>query len=170
MEIVAPLIGFDWTLVMFLVTFLVLFLVLKKFFFEKVRAFMDARAQKVQDQFDSAEAAEVQAREHLAEYKARLDGAELERQAVLKDSKAAANARAKDIIKEANEQADEIVDAARKKMEQERAKFAESMRDQVAMLAIFAAEKIIEKELKGSEHDLIIDNVLKENGGKAWKH
>ena len=164
MEIVAPLISFDWTLGMFVITFIVLYFIMKKFFFEKVRNFMDARTQKVIDQFDSAEAAERQAEEHLAEYKSKLKSAEKERYGVLKDAKSLADARAGQIIKEANEQAAEIVRQARNEMEQERALFDESMRDHVAMLAILAAEKIIEKELNEDEHMYLIDEVLKENG------
>ena len=163
MEIVAPLINVDWTLGMFVITFIVLYLIMKKFFFKKVRAFMDARTQKVIDQFDSAEAAERQAEEHLAEYKSKLKSAEIERRGVLKDAKSLADIRAEQIIKEANEQAEEIVKQARSEMEQERALFNESMRDHVAALAILAAEKIIEKELDEEEHMHLIDEVLKEN-------
>ena len=163
MEIVAPLISFDWTLGMFVITFIVLYLIMKKFFFEKVRKFMDARTQKVIDQFDSAEAAEKQAEEHLVEYKSKLKSAEIERRNALKDAKSLADVRAEQIIKEAKEQAGEIIKQARNEMEQERALFDESMRDHVAMLAILAAEKIIEKELDEEEHMHLIDEVLKEN-------
>ena len=171
MELVAPLISINWTLAMFVVTFLVLFFVMKKLFFEKLHNFMEARTQKVIDQFDSAEAAEKLAEEHLADYKAKLDGAELERRGVLKDAKALADTRAEQIIKEASERAEEIVDKARKEMEQERAMFAESMRDQVAMLAVYAAEKIISKELGQDDHILLIEEILREEGeGRAWNH
>ena len=170
MEIVAPLIGLDWTLGMFAVTFIVLFLILKKFLFERVYNFMQAREQKVKDQFDSAEAAEKQAEEHLTEYRAKLEDAETERRGLLKDAKSVADARAEQIIKDANDRAEEIVNQARKEMEQERIVFAESMKEQVAMLAIYAAEKIIEKELKESEHMLLIDGILKEGDIETWSH
>ena len=170
MEVVAPLISFNWTLGMFLITFVVLYLILKKLLFEKVRGFMQAREQKVKDQFDSAEAAEKQAEEHLAKYKSKLEGAEIERRGVLKDAKTLADARAEQIIKEANDRADEIVKQAQKEMDKERIVFAESMREQVSMLAIYAAEKIIEKELKPEDHMFLIDEILKEEDGMVWKH
>jgi len=169
MEIVAPLIGLNWTLVMVLVTFFVLYLILKKFFFEKVRDFMQAREQKVKDQFDNAEAANNLAEQHLAEYKEKLDGIEIERRGVLKDARTTAEERAHEIIREANERAAEIVRQAGLDAERERHKLAEEMRKEIAMLAIYAAEKIIDKELDEKEHMLIIDDIIKHEDGETWK-
>ena len=170
MEIVAPLIGFNWTLVMFLVTFLVLYLVVKKFFFEKIHDFMQAREQKVKDQFDSADAAEKRADELLATYEAKLDGIEAERDEALVEAKGIADRRAEQIIKEAHAKAEQIISQAEMQIERDRAYFAETMKNQVAMLAIYAAEKIIEKQLDEGEHATLIDDIIKKDGGKAWTH
>ena len=169
MEVVAPLIGLDWTLVMVLVTFLVLYLILKKFLFEKVHNFMQAREQKVKDQFDNAEAANNLAEQHLAEYKEKLDNIEIERRGVLKDARTTADQRAHEIIKEANERAAEIVRQAGFDAERERIKLAEEMRREIAMLALYAAEKIIEKELDDKEQMLLIDEIIEHNDGITWK-
>ena len=170
MEIVAPLIGLDWTLIMILATFLVLYLVVKKFFFEKIHNFMQAREQKVKDQFDNADAVEKRAEEHLAEYEAKLDGIEIERHESLKEAKDIADRRAEQIIKEAKTRAEQIVAQAETQIERERAHFAETMRNQVAMLAIYAAEKIIEKQLDEGEHAALIDDIIKKDDNKAWTH
>lgn len=169
-ELVAPLIGFDWTLVMVLVTFFVLYLIVKKFFFEKIHDFMEAREQKVRDQFDNAEAAEKTAEALLAEYNDKLEGIEIERRGVIKDAKSLAERRAEQIIAEANERAAQMIKQAETEIERERAVFAESMRDQVAMLAVFAAEKIIEKELDDKKQLSLIDGIISQDSGEAWKH
>ena len=169
-QLVAPLMSFDWTLVMVLVTFTVLYLVVKKFFFEKLHSFMEARAQKVQDQFDSAAEAERIAENHRAEYEDKLEGIESERRGVMKDAKSLAEKRAEQIIAEANEQAAQILKKAEQEVERERTVFAESMRDQVAMLAVYAAEKIIEKELDEKDQLSLIDGIIKQSDGEAWKH
>ena len=170
MEIIAPLIGVDWTLIMILATFLVLYLVVKKVFFEKIHDFMQAREQKVKDQFDNADAAEKLAGERLSEYESKLDGIETERHELLKEAKEIADRRGEQIIKEAHAQAEQIIKRAESEVERERALFAETMRDQVAMLAIYAAEKIIEKQLDESEHAALIDDIIKKDGNKAWTH
>ena len=38
------------------------------------------------------------------------------------------------------------------------------------MLAIFAAEKVIEKTLDEKEQLLIIDDIIKKDDGELWKH
>jgi F-type H+-transporting ATPase subunit b len=170
MEIVAPLVGFNWTLVMVLVTFLVLYIVVKKFFFEKIHDFMEAREQKVKDQFDNAEAAEKLAEEHLAGYKAKMEGVEIERRGVLKDAKTLADKRAEQIVNDARARAADIIRQAELDIERERALFAETMRDQVAMLAVYAAEKIIEKELDEQGQMALIDGIIKEGDAGIWTH
>jgi F-type H+-transporting ATPase subunit b len=170
MEIVAPLISFNWTLVMILVTFLVLYIIVKKFFFEKIHDFMQAREQKVIDQFDSAEAAEKLAQEHLAEYEDKLEGIEVERRGAIKEAKTLADKHAEQIIKDANARADQIIKQAEKEIERERALFAETMRENVAMLAVYAAEKIIEKQLDEKEQIALIDDIIKEDENKKWTH
>jgi len=169
-ELVAPLIGFDWTLVMVLVTFVVLYLILKHFFFEKVHDFMEARTKKVSDQFENAEAANALAEKYLADYKAKLDDIELERRGVLKEAKAIAEQRAQKVISEANERAAEIISQAEKEAVRERAMMEESLREQVAMLALYAAEKIIEKKLDEDEHLSLIDNIIRQDEGEVWKN
>ena len=169
MEIVAPLIGIDWTLGMVLVTFFVLYLILKKFFFEKIRDFMQAREQKVRDQFENAEAANDLAEKHLAEYKDKLENIEIERREVLKETRALADQRAQEIIKDADARAAEIIKKAEKDAEWEREKIAEEIREQVAMLAIYTAEKIIEKQLDEPNQMQLLDDILGQEGGEVWK-
>ena len=170
MEVVAPLISFNASLLMILITFVILYLIVKKFFFEKIHDFMEAREQKVKDQFASAEAAEKQAEEHLAEYETKLEGIETERRETLKDARANAEKRAQQIIEEANEKAAEIMKKAEIEIERERALFVETMRDQVAMLAVQAAEKIIEKHLDEKEHMTLIDEIIGDDQSKTWTH
>ena len=155
---------------MVLITFLILYLLVKKFFFEKIHNYMEARAQKVKDQFADAEAAEKLAEEHLLEYNSKLEGVEIERRGVLKDAKTLADKRAEQIIEEANTRAREIVQKAEKEIERERAVFAETMRDQVAMLAVLAAEKIIEQQLDESKHMTIIDDIISQEKDEKWTH
>ena len=170
MELVAPLISFNWTLVMVLITFFVVYLLVKKFFFEKIHNFMEAREQKVKDQFDSAENAEKLAEEHLNEYKEKLDGIETERIELVKDAKTIADQRAAQIIEEANVRAKEIIEQAEIRIERERELFVQTMRDQVAMLAVYAAEKIIEKQLDEQEQMSLIDDIIKQGKDEKWTH
>jgi len=165
-----PLIGFNGTFLMVLVSFGVLYFVVRKLFFEKVHNFMQAREQKVLDQFEDAENKEKEADAHLAEYSSKLENVESERRGILKDAKAVADKRASEIIKEAEEKAAGLLEQARKNIEREREEAALAMKDEVAMLAVFAAEQILKKKLDEKEGLAFVDEILKEDGAKEWIH
>ena len=154
---------------MVLITFLVLYLIVKKFFFEKIHDFMEAREQKVRDQFESAAAAERLAEEHLLEYNNKLDGIESERFDTIKSAKELADKRAQQIINEAEEKAQDMIRQAQIEIERERELFYETMKNQVAMLAIDAAEKIIEKQLDVNEQMSLVDGIIKQES-EQWTH
>lgn len=170
MELVTPLIGIDWTLPMVLISFVILYFILKKFFFEKVRNFMLEREQKVVDQFDDAQALNTIANERVKLYYDKLDEIEGERKSILKESKKVADQRASTIIEEAKERASVIIKQAEKDIEKERIAAMADMKDQVAMLALCAAEKIIEQKLDAKEQQHIIDDVINNVSVETWTH
>ncbi|MDR0357336.1 MAG: F0F1 ATP synthase subunit B [Clostridiales Family XIII bacterium] len=165
----APLITLNWTLLMVLVTFLILYLILKKYFFEKVRSFMLAREQKVKDSFDNAESVNRVAEERLADYNEQLANIEEERREILRAAKAQGEDSAREIVDEAERRASLMIAQAESEIERERLHAIETMREQIAILAIIAAEKIIEQKLDAAEQQSIIDNVIRQASERTWK-
>ncbi|GHU50640.1 ATP synthase subunit b [Clostridia bacterium] len=164
------LIEFGPTLLMNLVTLIVLFLILKKFFFEKVRAFMLAREQTIRDSFDNADHVNRQADDKLKEYNDLLLEIDAKSRDVIRESKQRADTRAEEIIAEADRKAKEMINQAERTIEREKLRAVEDMRDQIASLALLAAEKILEKELDIKSHGAIIDSVINQAGNTQWKH
>jgi F-type H+-transporting ATPase subunit b len=154
-------------MLMVLITFVVLYLILKRFFFEKVRTFMLAREQKVKDAFDNADAANRVAEERLSEYNARLADAEQERREILRQAKQEGDETAKEIVSDAEQRANKMITQAEKEIARERLRAIEGMREQISLLAIYAAEKIIEQKLDAAEQQVIIDGVIKQVGERA---
>jgi F-type H+-transporting ATPase subunit b len=167
---VRGLIDFGPTLLMNLVTLIVLYLILKKFFFEKVRDFVQAREQTVKDAFDNAEHVNKLADEKLREYNEQLSQIDAKSREAVKESKQRADARAQEIIEEAHRKAGELRAQADREIEKERLKSIGEMRDQIASLALYAAEKILEKELDATAHTAIIDSVIEQAENTGWKH
>jgi F-type H+-transporting ATPase subunit b len=167
---VRGLIDFGPTLLMNLVTLIVLYLILKKFFFEKVRDFVQAREQTVKDSFDNAEHVNKLADEKLQEYKEQLAQIDAKSREAVRESKQRADTRAQEILDEANRKASALITQAEKEIEREKLKAIGEMRDQIASLAVYAAEKILEKELDMTAHAVIIDSVIKQAGSSEWKH
>jgi F-type H+-transporting ATPase subunit b len=164
------LISFGPTLFMNIITLFVLYLILRKFFFEKVRNFIQGREQSVQDAFDNADHVNKLADEKLEEYNSRLAEIDARSREVLKESKQRADARAQEIIDEANRKSSEMLLQTQNQIEREQLKALDDMKDQIAALAIMAAEKILERELDHSGQAAIIDSIIARAGNSEWKH
>lgn len=164
------LIEFSWTLVMIWVTVLVLYLILKRFFFEKVRNFMLEREAAVRDSFDNAERVNLLAEEKLTDYKEQIANLEAEGREIIKNAKVRAEAQAKDITDEANRKASEMIVQAQREIDRERQKAVAEMKQQIAGLAIYAAEKIIERQLEASGHEEIIQGIIEQAGKAEWQN
>jgi F-type H+-transporting ATPase subunit b len=165
-----PLISFGPTLLMNLVTLVVLYLILKKFFFEKIRNFVQAREQTVKDTFDNAEHVNKLADEKLREYNEQLSLIDAKSRETVRESKLRADARAQEILEEANRKASDMIMQAEREIEREKLKAIGEMREQIASLAVYAAEKILEKELDAAAQAAIVDNVINQAENSGWKH
>jgi len=164
----SPLISFNWTFLLVLVSFLVLLLIMKKYFWDKLRNFMQAREQKVTDAFDNAEQVNKVADERLLELNDRLAAIDDEAKGILAESKRKADARATEIIESAQAEAEAMKEKARRDIEHEQAKAIEQLKQQLALLAVYAAEKIIEKQLDPAEQKEIVNGAIKEVGKSQW--
>jgi F-type H+-transporting ATPase subunit b len=131
---------------------------------------VQAREQTVKDSFDNAEHVNRLADEKLREYKEQLSDIDAKRRETIREGKERADARAQEILSAADRRAGEMIAQAEKEIEREKLKAIGEMRDQVASLAMYAAEKILEKELDANAHAVIIDNVIEQAGNSGWKH
>ena len=164
------LIEINWSIIMIWITVIVLFLVLKKFFFEKVKNFMETRSNSIQDAFDSAEAVNRRADEKMQNYTKRIAYVEAEGREIIRDAKIKADAQAREIIEDANKQATEIMNKAEKNIEREKQKAMEEMRKEVAALAMLAAERIVEREIQNIGQDEIVDEVINKARSTGWQN
>ena len=164
------LIEINWSIIMIWITVIVLFLVLKKFFFEKVKNFMETRSNSIQDAFDSAEAVNRRADEKMQNYTKRIANVEAEGREIIRDAKIKADAQAREIIEDANKQATEILNKAERNIEREKQKAMEEMRKEDAALAMMAAERIVEREIQNVGQDEIVDEVINKARSTGWQN
>ena len=169
MELYAPLIAFNWTLVMQWITLLVLFLILKKFFFEKVRSFIEAREHAIKDAYDNAEIVNQKADKKLEAYNKRIADVESEGREIIKKAKDKADNQANDIIAAANKKAEEIILKAQNEIEREKAQAIIDVKGQIVTYALLAAEKIMERELDAEGQDVFVDKII-EQAGTTWRN
>lgn len=166
----AGIIELNWSFVMILINVVILYILLKRFFWEKVRKFMLDRQAAIQDAFDSAEAINRRADEKMQNYSKRIANVEEEGREIIRAARARADAQAKDIVENAHKEASEIIAKAERTIEVEREKATAEMRQEIASLAILAAEQIVEKEIQSSGQEAIIDEVINNARSTGWQN
>ena len=154
------LLAINWNLIFSIITVLVLILILKHFFFEKVKKFMDERKAKVEEQFQKAEEAENQAREKLDEYNEILAGAEKEKRVIIADAMENAKIQANSVLDEARKEAADIREKSRLQIEREKMAARKEIHNEVGDLAVQLAEKILESELDDDAQASVIDEII----------
>lgn len=169
MELYAGLIEFNWTLVFIWLTVITLYFVMKVFFFEKVYNFMKNRSNQIKDSFENADLANQAAAKKLQDYQQKIDQVEAEASEIIRNAKVQADIQAKNILDQANQEAAERMQRAEKEIEEERLRAIGEMREQIAALAIFAAQKVIEQQLDISGQDEMFDRIIQEVEGSTWQ-
>ena len=170
MEMYQGLIEFNWSSLMILCNVFILYIILRKFFWEKIKKFMDDRAAAVQDAIDAAEAVNKRADEKMANYSKRIANVEEEGREIIKASRQQADAQAQIIIEEARKQASDIIAKAEKTIELEKSQAMEEMRQEIASIAMLAAEQIVGKEIDNVGQDAIIDQAIEDARSAKWQN
>lgn len=140
------------TLIVQIIVFLLLVWFTMKFIWPPVMTALDARAQRIADGLAAADKAKSELADANQRVEQELAASRSETQQRLAD----AERRAQGIIEEAKaratEEANKIVAAARAEAEQQAVHVRESLREQVAGLAVKGAEQILRKEVNAGVH------------------
>lgn len=170
LEKYAELIELNWTMAMILVTVIVLYFLLKHFFFEKVHNFMLARQNAIADAFDNADHVSRIADDKLADYNRQIANIETEGRELIREAKQKADRQAQEIIREAMERATEIRMKADVEIEREKKNAVNDMKKHIGKLALYAAEKVVERELDEEKNIQFINQIIEEAGNSKWQN
>ncbi len=170
MNFYTNLIQFDWSYLMIIVNMIILYLLMKRFFFEKIRNFMQKRQDDIKEALDNADKVNADAENIKKDYEKRLQGIEEEGRKIIKNSKIKAEEKAREIISQAEQKADQMKKQTEAEIERQKRAAIEDMKDEIATLSILAAEKIIEKQLNIAEHQAVINKVLNDAGKIKWQN
>ena len=157
----------DLTFIGQIVVFLALVYLMKKHLFGPMSELMEARSKKIAEGLAAADAgldAKARAEAEIAEQlkDARSKAAEIV---------ASAERRAAEIGEEAvnrsRTEAEGIVDAAREEVHAELGRARQALRNEVADIALIAAERVIESELDAKRHAELINGIVSSGFGHA---
>jgi F-type H+-transporting ATPase subunit b len=170
LELYTGLIEFNWTLLINMASMIVLFLIMRKKFFHKIRNHMLKRQEAVANSIANAERKNVEAELLLADYKKKLAEVDEEARERIRQAVVKAEAHAKDILAEAQKKSVELLKKTDIEIEREKHQAIGDLKNQIAELAIFAAQKVIEKELDAKEHHEMIGRIIDEAGTVKWQN
>ena len=143
--------------------FLVLLFLLRKFAWKPILNAVNEREDSIQEALDSAKEAKREMAELKSSNEDLLNEARAERDAMMKEARGIKD----DIVAEAkttaNEEAEKIITNARESIQHEKMAAITELKNQVAVLSIEIAEKILKAELSSADKQkALIDNVVKD--------
>ena len=158
MNLVTPDFGLIfWTSIVFII----LLLILKKFAWKPIIDNVDARNTKIKNALISAEEAEKKMISLHAKNDEIIKKTLLERDNLIKEAKEISNKIISDAKNEGNKKKEQIIKNANEKIKNDEAVLKADFNNQVGMLSIEIAKKILSKELtdQNTHQDLIADMI-----------
>jgi len=157
-----------WVLVA-IVQFGLLFYLLQRFLWGPVTKALDARAQRIREGLDNAEAAKRERTQMQAEVERLLGDARREAAAIAERTTQAAEAAAAEIRAQAKVEGDRLRERAKTDAEQLHQQALAQLRAEVASMAVLAASRILGKEVDAKTHQALIERSLDEAGPELGK-
>jgi F-type H+-transporting ATPase subunit b len=144
------------TFIIQLIVFLILVWFTMKFIWPPITAALDERAQKIRDGLSAADRAKAELATANKRIEEELSSARTDAAQRLADAERLAQSMIEEAKSRASEEGAKIVAAARAEAEQEATKARETLREQVAALAVRGAEQILRKEVDANAHAALL--------------
>jgi F-type H+-transporting ATPase subunit b len=157
-----------WVLVA-IVQFLLLFFLLQKFLWGPIQKTLKARADRIREGLETAEAAKRERAEMQTQVERLIAEARREAAALSERAAQAAEAAAAEIRAQAKQEGDRIRERARADAEQLHQQALSQLRAEVASMAVLAASRILGKEVDAKAHQALIERSLDEAGVELGK-
>ena len=145
-------------------SFLLLIFLVKKFAWGNITSILDARAEKITNDIDEAEAARKKAEELAAKREAELAGSRQEATTILETAKEIAEKNKAHILSEANQEALRLKEKAQLEISQNKEEAMNSIKGDVADLTVNLAGRLLSQQLDSEGHRQLIDRYLNELG------
>ncbi|WP_297195799.1 F0F1 ATP synthase subunit B [uncultured Flavonifractor sp.] len=155
------------TILFTILNLLVLFFILKKLLFGRVNAVLEQRAALVKSEIASAEATNQQAQELKAQYEDKLTDARHEAAKIVADAQNRAQRVYEGKMAEAETDAKRLRGEAERQIADQREAMLRSARNEVASLALLAAEKVAQRSMNQADDKALVDAFLSEVGEQA---
>jgi len=144
------------------ITFVLLLIVLKKMAWGPILNSLNERENFIKDSLEKAEKAQTEAEKLLEENKANLAKAEEEAQKVIEQGREYSETLKAQMLEASKKEAQKMITEATAEIERKNKEAFSSLKDQVADIAIEAAEKIIRANLDKEKQTKLINEYLED--------
>ena len=134
-----------------IVNFVLLLLILRAFLYKPMLKMLENRKQRIAEGLQAAEVARREAEAERAQLQAQLDSERRDAMERIAAASKRGETLASEIEANARQEAQRIVDEAREDAVRERERILAEAQDQIAELALLAAEKVLGRELASRE-------------------
>ena len=167
MQLYQALITLDgWTFLAQVCNLMIQLVIFKKLLLNPVKKVIAERKAKADSQIADAEKLRTEAEAMNAEYEQNLQNARTEANQIVAAAQKTAAARSEELLGEARAQAAALKQKAEADIAQERKKAVNEVKDEIGGMAMEIASKVVEREIKETDHQDLIDEFIK-NVGEA---
>jgi F-type H+-transporting ATPase subunit b len=142
------------------ITFVLLLIILKKMAWGPILNSLNERENFIKDSIDRAEQAQLEAEKLLEENKANLERAEEEAQKIIEQGRQYSDKLKAQMLEASNVEAKKMIAEAVSDIERKNQEAFNNLKNQVADIAVSAAEKIIRANLDKEKQTKLVDEYL----------
>ncbi len=157
---------FDFNAIFVLINLILFYVLMRLFLFKPIKRTIEKRREMIQKQFDDAHRVSDQALELKQEYEQKVQNADEESVRIINEAKANAITEYDKIIDRAKDDADKLKENARKAVQEECDSVRRSVKEDIAALAMEAAQKVVAGNVNADTDSAIFDEFLKESSDK----
>lgn len=157
----------DINLLFTVINILILYVIVRKFLFGPVQKILDARQAEIDKQYADAQGVQTAAEELKHRYEASLENIDVEREEILRQTKAKADQDYERVLGEARTQADKIVEDAKKTADAEQQKRMQQAKEEIADLVVTATAKIVASRQDAEADRELYNQFIAKTGEKA---
>ncbi|MHB8064671.1 MAG: F0F1 ATP synthase subunit B [Ruminiclostridium sp.] len=153
-----------YTFILVAVNLIILYLFMKKFLFKPVTNFMENRKNSIEQGLKQAADAKLEAAEAHKKYEEQIKNIKVDSDKLLNEARTRAAREYDEIVAAAKKDALAIVQKGHEDVERERAEMLSQTRQQIAVLAIAAATKLVQANMDTATNKAMVDKFIDEAG------
>lgn len=151
-----------WTALFILLNTLTIFFVARHYLFQPVMKMIEDRQNEIEQQYADAGSAREAAAALEAQYRQKLSTAVETGERIVKEAVARGQTKEEEMIRQASAEAAAIMDKVAASIAREKKKAVRDAKDEISVIAIAIAEKVIARQLQSTDQQRIVDAFIDE--------